>query len=69
MNENVLAGVRCPKCGFTDCFRIAAICWAEVIDDGVEGADEYEWNEDSWCECYRCSYAAKYVEFMEPDDA
>lgn len=68
-NENCLAGVRCPKCGYAEQFRIVATCWAEVLDDGVVGAHEYEWGEDSWCECQGCLYAAKYIEFLEPDDA
>lgn len=68
MNENVLAGVRCPKCGSPAPFRIVATCWALVFDDGVDESCEYEWDGDSLCECQTCSYTAKYIEFMEPDD-
>jgi hypothetical protein len=62
-NENCLLGMKCPKCGNEEPFAIAATCWAEVNDDGIDGAEDYEWHDTSTCICRRCTYTAKVADF------
>jgi DNA-directed RNA polymerase subunit RPC12/RpoP len=64
-NTNCLQGFKCPQCGNTDSFKIEATCMATVFDDGVDTTTEFEWNNDSYCECPQCSRTGIVQDFSE----
>lgn len=65
MNTNVLAGLKCPKCGSYEPFAIVTTSWAKVYDDGVEGTEDHEWSGESPCVClnYDCKFSGKVKDF------
>jgi hypothetical protein len=63
-NTNCLEGIRCPKCGQEDEFRIACTMVCTVIDDGTEKIGDIEWDENSWCLCPRCEKDGKLKDFQ-----
>lgn len=72
-NTNCLAGIKCPKCGSDEQFRIEAKAMFNVTDDGTEHASDgaVEWDDGNYCECYACSHYGtvkdfKVAESMEP---
>jgi hypothetical protein len=63
-NTNCLEGVKCPKCGQEDLFKIAASVIGEVCDDGTEDQDGgYEWDQQAFCQCCECDHAGKLADF------
>lgn len=63
MNTNCLAKMRCPDCGNYGPFRILASVWVDVLDEGTEDCDGFEWEDDSPCECRNCDYTATVGDF------
>lgn len=63
-NTNCLEGVKCPKCGQEDLFKIAAHVICEVSDDGTEDhLGDHEWDQQSFCQCCECDHAGKLADF------
>jgi hypothetical protein len=63
-NINCLEGVKCPKCGQEDLFKIAANVIVEVSDDGTEDhVGDHEWDEQAFCQCCECHHAGKLADF------
>jgi DNA-directed RNA polymerase subunit RPC12/RpoP len=65
-NTNCLEGIRCPKCGHEDSFKIEATVLVLVTDDGTEDLGNSEWDADRYCECDNCRYAGTIKDFSEP---
>jgi len=66
-NENCLAGIRCPKCGSAEKFRIAVTAWFDFDDDGGEPSDncEAEWDDGSSIRCLKCKHQGTVAKFTE----
>lgn len=62
-NENCLAGVQCPDCGWTASFTIAATAWFAVTDSGTDTYTDVEWDSRSLVECDGCHLIARGREF------
>jgi len=63
-NTNCLEGVKCPKCGQEDLFKIAARVIVEVSDDGTEDqGGDYEWDQAAFCQCCECDHAGQLADF------
>lgn len=64
-NTNVLEGMRCPKCGSEEPFRINISMDAEVSDNGtdVNSHMDIEWEDGSRCECLACDHVGSVREF------
>lgn len=63
-NTNCLEGVKCPKCGPEDLFKIAASVIVEVSDDGTEDqGGGYEWDQQTFCQCCECDHGGKLADF------
>jgi hypothetical protein len=63
-NTNCLEGVKCPKCGQEDLFKIAASVIVEVSDDGTEDqGGDYEWDQQAFCRCFECDHTGKLADF------
>ena len=69
-NTNCLAGIKCPKCGSEDRFKIEATTIFEVTDDGTDVHEDVEWDDDSYIECMECGLSGKIKDFhVEEDDS
>lgn len=62
-NSNCLAGIRCPKCGDEDEFRIAASSIFEITDDGTGDHEDVEWGGESYIQCRACDHEGTVREF------
>jgi hypothetical protein len=67
-NSNVLEGMRCPKCGSCEPFRIEVMTTATVFDDGVEETENHEWENTSCCGCIECCHQGSVADFTIGDD-
>ena len=67
-NTNCLEGIRCPKCGHEDSFKIEATVVALVTDEGTEDFGDVEWDEDHYCECDDCHYFGTIKDFTLPSE-
>ena len=63
-NTNCLEGIRCPKCGNEDEFRIEGTTIFTVTDDGTESYGDVEWTED-FCECTECHFYGRLDTFRQ----
>ena len=64
-NTNCLRGIRCPKCGQDDVFRIQGTAVFTVVDDGTDEFENVEWDEDAPTTCPKCGYDGLMEEFQE----
>jgi hypothetical protein len=64
-NTNCLKGIRCPKCGQEEHFRIAAIIQCLVTDDGSDPVGDHEWDEDSPASCPECGFNGEWKKFQK----
>ena len=69
MNENCLAGMKCPSCGSEGPFEIEVVTMVTMHDDG---SDDYhhkgralDWGPHSACECGECGYSGQAHNFKE----
>lgn len=67
-NKNCLVGMKCPKCGDEDQFRIEATAMFNVTDDGTEHSGEgaVQWDDGNYCECHACSHYGTVKDFKVP---
>ena len=68
-NSNVLAGMKCPKCGALEPLGIQITTMMRFTDEGEDflndkGADQ-EWDEKSPCCCEQCEYTGTVADFLE----
>ena len=64
-NNNLLAGMCCPKCKCLGPFIIQASCVAEVWDEGVEETTDFEWEDEDGCWCKACGHEGIVHGFRE----
>ena len=63
-NDNCLNGMQCPKCQSFEPFVIESRVTVRVYDDGTEDIIEgFHWEDESYCECCQCEYAATVKDF------
>jgi DNA-directed RNA polymerase subunit RPC12/RpoP len=62
-NTNCLEGVRCPKCGQEDRFKIVALTTCLVTDDGSEPVGDHEWDDESATRCPECGFDGTLKDF------
>jgi Zn ribbon nucleic-acid-binding protein len=63
-NTNCLEGMKCPKCGQEDTFKIAASCLFTVTDDGTQDeGNGHEWDDTNYCECSACGHHGTVADF------
>lgn len=65
-NENCLEGLKCPKCGALEPFRILAKMVVQMYDDGSDSGlpwENIEWDDDAYCECCTCGYHQEVRDF------
>lgn len=63
-NTNCLAGMKCPKCGSEGPFDISVQAFARVHDDGVDEVWDFEWQNESPCDCRECKFEGKVEDFL-----
>ncbi len=69
-NTNCLAGIKCPKCGSEDRFKIETTTIFEVTDDGTDVHEDVGWDDDSYIECMACAHHGTIKDFrVEEDDS
>lgn len=59
-----LATMKCPKCGHNADFNIEATCLATVVNDSVDSAIAYNWDDHNSCRCGGCQYQALVGDFQ-----
>lgn len=64
-NENVLLGMRCPKCGSCEPFTICAEVMCTVNDDGTDDYGDVQWNDTSYCRCHGCDFVGTVNDFTK----
>ena len=50
-NTNVLAGMACPECGWTEQFHIEVSAMATVTDGGFDEMSDASYEGDAWAAC------------------
>jgi hypothetical protein len=63
-NNNVLAGMACPKCGSEEPISIEITMMVQYWDDG---SDDYQgdmcWADTSYCQCDECYHHGTVADF------
>lgn len=69
MNENCLAGFKCPHCGYEDSFLVGGRTLFDVTDNGALQAPtaDVEWGDDDFCACGNCDAAGTVKDFKSED--
>jgi hypothetical protein len=62
-NENCLKGFKCPDCGWTESFDIAAECTVIVKDDGTDDPRDFHWGDAAHCQCVSCGCCGTVGDF------
>ncbi len=63
-NNNVLHGVRCPKCKSEGPFDIyGSALFRNVGDDGVSEFTDFEWDNEAPFYCHACKHSGRAKEF------
>jgi hypothetical protein len=62
-NNNCLRGIKCPRCGQEDRFRITAIITCIVTDDGSDPVGDHYWDDDSSTSCPECEFHGSLKQF------
>jgi DNA-directed RNA polymerase subunit RPC12/RpoP len=63
INTNVLEDIACPNCGSRSCFKIIVSCIADVLDDGIDGTEDSDWDEQSHIDCKECQHSGIVKDF------
>ena len=64
-NTNCLEGMKCPRCGSLEPFKIEVTTLIQFTDDGEDlgkGSDQ-EWDDKSYCECCECIFHGTVKDF------
>jgi hypothetical protein len=59
INKNYLQGMRCPRCGSIEPFRIASIAIVLIFDKGPDDYRNDEWVWDDFAACMECNWNGK----------
>ena len=62
-NVNCLAGLACPSCGYDERLQIVCTVLADFTDDGATADANYDFTDESYCECRQCNYSGTVVDF------
>ena len=65
MNNNILEGFLCHKCGSEGPFFINCMVTMKVWDDETEICGDTEWTGDSQCQCAECRLIRTVKYFAE----
>lgn len=65
-NTNCLAGMACPQCGYADKFLVGCAVMAEVTDEGTEAVADFDYSDESYCECSNCGHKDTIAGFTLP---
>jgi hypothetical protein len=66
-NRNCLEGVRCPRCGHYDDFKVCARVLLQVTDSGTEQLGGHVTFEDSdQTTCGSCGFFGAWSDFQDP---
>lgn len=69
-NTNCLEGMKCPKCGSLEPFRIEVTTTAIMYDEGSD-YDKYggdlDWEDESYCKCMECDFEGAVKDFKETE--
>jgi hypothetical protein len=66
-NTNFLIGIRCPKCGHEDSFKVEATVLVLVKNQGVtDDLSESQFDADHYCECNNCYDSGTIRDFTLP---
>jgi len=68
-NQNCLQGIKCPKCGNEDRFKIQASIACHVTDEGSEPDGDHEWDETSHTICPVCEFENSLAAFTKAEKA
>lgn len=55
-NTNLLRGMQCPECGYTDEFVISVDAVAYVTDQGIDSCRDHTWQPESGINCRNCGW-------------
>jgi hypothetical protein len=70
-NTNCLAGMKCPSCGYEECFDINVTTTVRMRDDGSDpdsgSGSDIEWDGTSLCHCGACSFFSQVKDFREEE--
>ena len=63
-NTNCLSGMQCPKCKSLEPFAIGITTTMRFYDEGSDDQiGDNHWDDDSYCECCACVFAATVKDF------
>jgi len=62
-NTSCLEGKRCPACGQEERLHIEATVMVLVYDHGIEDEFDYEWGDESPCNCPDCGHSGLLRDF------
>ena len=65
-NTNCLQGIRCPKCGHEDAFKIEAKVLVLVKTMGPKTWRAFRMGSNHYCECDNCHYSGTIKDFTLP---
>jgi hypothetical protein len=69
-NSNCLQGMQCPRCNSLEPFVIGITTMLRFYDEGSDDQlGDNEWDQASYCECCKCSFAAGVADFTLPHRA
>ena len=60
--------LRCPQCGQTIRFRVEVYQWGDLDYHGASTDNDRDpaWGAESACNCPRCEYAGRVVDYIAP---
>lgn len=68
-NDNVLAGIKCPKCQSEGPFTIVGTAtFLNITDDGCSDFSGLEWNSESDITCDSCGQNGDISVFTVPEE-
>jgi hypothetical protein len=66
--DGCIEGMRCPKCGNHEEFKIVGSTLWDVLEDGCDDHDDVEWDDDSYCRCSECGHDGTVRDFTPGSD-
>lgn len=66
-NTNCLEGIRCPKCGSYEPFRITVTCTALAYDEGASNPEDIDWDDESDIRCVECGHTGVVADFTHKE--
>jgi len=68
LNQTAL---KCPQCGQEEEFRVEVYQWGDLDRYGASTDNDCDpaWGAESACNCPRCEYAGRLVDFTAPGES